>query len=169
MKSIILLVLFVSLSSAVKLGSVPPSVVLTKDTGGKVKGGAWRSSALKGKVQTLFYVDPDEKDLNSHVSEALSELSDSGVEFQSTAIINMAATWLPNFAIANALKKKQKKYPNAIYVKDLDKVLVNKWHLKDDSSNILLFNKEGKLIFINQGKVSKARLKEFLQLIKDNA
>ena len=41
----------------------------------------------------------------------------------------MDATWLPNFAISSALEEKQEKYPNAIYVRDYDKILVKEWNL----------------------------------------
>ena len=69
-------------------------------------------------------VDPDESDLNNHVSEALKAEKFPLEKYGSIAIINMAATWLPNFALNMKLKSKQENYKNTVYVKDLQKILV---------------------------------------------
>ena len=76
------------------------------------------SVELQGKVDVVFYVDPDEKDTNNEASDALDREKFPSDKFQSVGIINMAATWLPNFAISSALKDKQKRYPETIYVRD---------------------------------------------------
>jgi len=150
------------------LGQTPPNVVLEGKNGGKVDGTAWDSRMLKGKVYVLFYVDPDEKDTNEAFSEALKNRKFPYDKYTSVAIVNMAATWLPNFAIEAKLKAKQKKYPNAIYVRDKKKVLVKKWALEDDSSDILVFDKEGRLIFQHAGKLSDDQIEKVLSLIEHN-
>jgi len=57
---------------------------------------------VAGKVYVLFYVDPDEKDTNNEASDALDREKFPSEKFQTVGIINMAATWLPNFAISSA-------------------------------------------------------------------
>jgi YtfJ family uncharacterized protein len=153
---------------ALTLGQTPPSVVIEGKYGGKVDGTPWDSKMLKGKVYVLFYVDPDKKDLNEAFSEALKEREFPHDKYTSVAIVNMAATWMPNFAIEAKLKAKQKKYPNAIYVRDKKKVLVKKWALADDDSDILVFDKEGKLIFQHAGKLEKEQIQKVLSLIEHN-
>lgn len=143
-------------------------VTLEKELGGKLDGTAWSSDSLRNKVHVLFYVDPDEKELNEHVGERLKKENFDRKNYASIAVINMDATWLPNFALESALKKKQEKYPDTLYVKDLKKVLVSKWELKDDSSNVLLFDKSGKLIFKIEGKASNDQLESLVKLIKEN-
>ncbi len=145
-----------------------PTVILSGDSGGRTDGSQWSSADLQGKVHLLFYVDPDEKDLNEHVADALKKSKFNKNKFTTVAIINMAATWMPKFAIASALKSKQEKFPDAIYIKDLKKVLVKKWKLKDDSSNVLLFSTSGKLLFNQAGKLAKKQLQDLLVLIKQN-
>lgn len=161
-KYLITLVSF--MGSAFALGPV----TLEKESGGKLDGTAWSSDSLKDKVHVLFYVDPDEKELNEHVGERLKKENFNRKNYASVAVINMDATWLPNFALENALKKKQEKYPDTLYVKDLKKVLVSKWELKDDSSNVLLFDKSGKLIFKIEGKASNDQLESLVKMIKEN-
>jgi predicted transcriptional regulator len=164
MKKLLLAAILLSSVNAKTL----PVTELKGDDGGRVDGKAWSSAEIKDKVYVLFYVDPDEKDTNEHVGNALKKRNFDRTHYGSIAIINMAATWLPNFAIASSLEKKQKKYPNTIYVKDLNKKLQKSWGLKDDASNVLLFNKQGELIFNEHGKLSNDKVKSLLALIEEN-
>ena len=151
---------------ALELSQLPPQLTIEGEQGGKLDGSAFESSMIKDKLYILFYVDPDEKELNEHVSSALKAQNFDKNLVASIAIINMAATWLPNFAIASSLEEKQKKYPNTLYVKDFKKVLVNQWQLKDDSSNVLLFDNDGSLLFMKQGKLSDEEVQTVIAMIK---
>jgi predicted transcriptional regulator len=166
----ILLSLLLSLSlSAITIGQVPIHVTINDDNGGLVKdNSAWDSSSLKDKVLVMFYVDPDEKDLNNDFSAALKAQKYNRAKFGSIAIINLAASWKPNFAIENALKYKQEEFPHTLYVKDKNRVLVKQWNLADDNSDILIFSKNGQVIFHKDGKMQETDIKNALQLIKDN-
>ncbi len=167
-KTFLLSFLLVSSSFALTLGQTPPCVVLDGKNGGKVDGSPWDSKMLQGKVYVVFYVDPDKKDLNEPFSEALKEQNFPLDQYTSIAIVNMAATWMPDFIIDAKLKAKQKKYPKAIYVRDKKKVLVKKWALEDDNSDILVFDKEGKLIFQHAGKLDANQIEKVLSLIEHN-
>ena len=76
MKILAILTIFIISSTFVfgelPIGEIPPTIVLKDDLGGRLDGTEWSSEELvSGKVLVLFYVDPDESDLNNHVSEAL--------------------------------------------------------------------------------------------------
>ncbi len=157
------------LSAELPLGKIPPKIILEGDLGGRLDGTAWNSEELiSGKVMVLFYVDPDEADLNNHVSDALKAENFPLDKYGSVGVANMGATWLPNFAINIKLKSKQEKHKSTIYVKDLEKTLVKKWGLTDDDSDIILFGKDGKVLFSYDGKFSDAQVKEIIQAVKDN-
>jgi len=98
-KTFLLSLFLLSSSFALTLGQTPPCVIIDGKYGGKVDGTAWDSKMLKGKVYVLFYVDPDKKDLNEPFSEALKARNFPHDKYTSVAIVNMAATWMPNFAI----------------------------------------------------------------------
>jgi len=155
-------------AQAIEMGEVPPKVELKEKLGGRLDGTPWSSEELQGKVHVLFYVDPDEKDTNNDASEALDKEKFPGDRYQSIGIINMAATWLPNFAISSSLKDKQKRYPRTIYVRDYKKVLVNAWKIADDSSNVLAFDKQGKLIFRKDGKLTPEEVQKLIQAIRSH-
>jgi len=155
-------------AQAIEMGKFPPKVELKEKLGGRLDGKPWSSEELWGKVHVLFYVDPDEKDTNNDASEALDKENFPADKFQSVAIINMAATWLPNFVISSSLKDKQKRYPRTIYVWDYKKVLVNVWTIADDSSNVLAFDKQGKLIFRKDGKLTPEEIQTLIQAIRNH-
>lgn len=150
---------------ALNTGEVPPKVVISEKDGGYLDGTAWSSSMLKNKLYVLFYVDPDERETNSAFIEALKAKNYDLNYYGSVAIINLAATWLPNVVLESKLKEKQKKFPNTIYVKDKSKVLVKEWQLQDDSSNVLVFNKSGELIYSYSGKLDSSEITKVIALI----
>ncbi|WP_457749458.1 YtfJ family protein [Sulfurimonas sp.] len=154
---------------ALTIGEAPKNVTIEGEKGGLVKGGAWNSNMLKNKVFVMFYVDPDEKDVNEDFSQALKKqhYREKGA-FGSIAIVNMAATWKPNFAIEAILKGKQKEFPKTIYVKDKDKTLVKEWKIADDASNIVIFSKDGKVLFYKSGKMSEDDTQKAFQIIEEN-
>ncbi|MBI5064378.1 MAG: transcriptional regulator [Desulfatitalea sp.] len=151
-----------------EIGKVPKTVTLQEKLGGRLDGTPWSSAEFKNKVTVVFYVDPDEKDLNNDASEALKKEAFSLEKYQSYGIINMAATILPNFAISSSLKKKQKAYPDTIYVRDYKKTLVQEWGLGDDNSDVLAFDKAGNLIFSKFGKLTEEETKTRISDIRAN-
>ena len=151
------------------IGEIPPKVVLKDDFGGRLDGTQWSSEELvSGKVIVLFYVDPDESELNNHVSDALKAENYPKEKYGSIGMANMAATWLPNFAINMKLKSKQEQYKSTVYVKDLDKTLVKKWGLSDDNSDVVVFGKDGRVLYSVDGKFTDAQVKEIVKVVWDN-
>ena len=151
------------------IGEIPPKVVLKDDLGGRLDGTQWSSEELvSGKVIVLFYVDPDESELNNHVSDALKAENYPKEKYGSIGMANMAATWLPNFAINMKLKSKQEQYKSTVYVKDLEKTLVKKWDLSDDNSDVVVFGKDGRVLYSVDGKFTDAQVKEIVKVVCDN-
>ena len=167
MKKIVAGVLIAVNLFAVTIGEKPQRVVLEGEAGGYVKDGSpWSSEMIKDKVYVMFYVDPDEKDKNERVAEALKARHFDRSKYGSIAIVNMAATWKPNFIIQKILESKQKKYKDTIYVMDKKKVLVDKWGLADDDSDILLFDKNGKVLFYKAGRLSDEEIDKLIHIIE---
>ena len=151
------------------VGEIPPIATIEDDNGGLAGDGTpWNSSMIEKKVYVMFYVDPDEKSTNEHFSAALKEKKYDRAGFGSIAIVNLEATWKPNFIIEKILKSKQEEFPDTIYVKDKKKVLVDKWSIGDDASNILIFSKDSKLLFYKSGKMEEADMKKAFSIIEGN-
>jgi len=161
-------VFILSLLTAVVIGTTPPPVVLEGEKGGTVDGKPFSTETIKGKVYLVIYADPDKRNLNEKFTEEVKKQNFPKDRFGSIAIINLKATWLPEFVLSNILKKKQKQFPNTLYVKDRDKVLVKEWNLKDEDYNVLLFDREGKVIFYKAGKLSEKDIQTVIRLIREN-
>ena len=168
--TMIFIMLFPTMVQAeLPIGEIPPKVVLKDDLGGRLDGTQWSSEELvSGKVIVLFYVDPDESELNNHVSDALKAENYPKEKYGSIGMANMAATWLPNFAINMKLKSKQEQYKNTLYVKDLEKTLVKKWELSDDNSDVVVFGKDSSVLYSVDGKFTDAQVKEIVKVVWDN-
>jgi len=163
--SVVICTITISLAE-LPLGTAPAEITLNGKCGGRLDKQPWSSNELKGKVFTLYYVDPDESDVNNDYYEALKKEDFPVEKTQSYAIINMKATWLPKSVVSAALKRKQKRYTKTIYVQDLCKTLVSAWNLKDDSSDNLVFDKDGNVIFSKDGKMTEEDIRKVIELIK---
>jgi hypothetical protein len=153
-------------SFALTVGEIPNSVSLSEENGGLVDGTAWHSSMIKDKLYVLFYVDPDKKEDNDPFIDALHNKNYDQTKYGSIAIINLKATWLPNFAIERKLAQKQEEFPNTIYAKDKTKHLVKEWELADDSANVVVFNKEGKVLYTHTGEMTSPDIEHVFEIIE---
>jgi predicted transcriptional regulator len=168
MKKVLLALLLSSMVFGLEVGQKPKEVVISGDNGGLVSGGAWDSNEIKNKVYVMFYVDPDEKDKNEHFVQALKKKHYDRSKYGSIAVVNMAATWKPNFVIEKILASKQKEFKDTIYVKDKKSVLVKKWNLADDNSDIVIFDKDGVVVFYKAGKMSEEDMQKAFEIIEEN-
>lgn len=169
MKNTVLLLLLSLSLSAVNVGEIPKEVILNNNNGGLAKdGSAWSSKSIRGKVYLLLYVDPDKKDENSRLLEAFDNKNFDTQKVGQIAIVNLNATWKPNYIIEKLLSSKQKESPNITYVKDKKSVLVKEWNLADDASNVLIFSKKGELLFYKDGALSDDEIKEAMNIIEKN-
>lgn len=155
-------------AAGLMVGSGAPQVVLQGKDGGRVNGTAWNSDELRGKVHAVFYVDPDQQKLNEHVEQALKKEAFPRDRYASVAIVNMKATWIPNFLIAKRLKKKQDEFTSTTFVKDKSKMLVKKWGLTDNSYHVVAFGKDGNLLFSQGTKMSDEDVNKLISVIRSN-
>ncbi|UCE84157.1 MAG: hypothetical protein JSV47_06535 [Deltaproteobacteria bacterium] len=128
------------------------------------------SQEFQGKVLSIFYVDPDEADMNEHVSEALKKAADKGVldrtYYKGFAITNLKATWKPNFLVKAIVKSKKKKYQTVILL-DYDFTILNLWGLENDSSNLVVLDKNRICRYVYKGKIPESEIPAIIQIIKE--
>ena len=162
-----LLVVPFTVQAELPVGSTPKTITLDGELGKLVDGGGpWKSDRFKGFVTILFYVDPDEADLNNAASEALKNANLPADQVRSVAVINMDATLLPNFLVQGKLEDKQEEYQNTLYVMDYQKVLVNEWGLGDHNNDVVIFDKQGKVLFSVDGQLNQSQIQEMLAAVK---
>jgi predicted transcriptional regulator len=139
------------------VGQPAPEAKLEGDLGGRVSGEPWSSEEIAklGKVISVFYVDPEEKKLNEPLEQAY-EQEKLPFEKHTSSMIN------------SMLKQKQEKFPRTTYVRDMRKTMVKAWDLQDDSVNVVIFDKSGKVLFVKKGKMSPEEISELMKLIRAN-
>ena len=165
MKNMIIALLVLTMSSmAVEIGKRPVKITLTGKSGSDAQGHAWHSTSLKGSTHLVIYMDPDERSNIEPLMKKIKSLK-TGL-FQTTAIVNLAATWMPSGVLMSKLKKGQKGMKNMVYVFDKKKVLVKKWGLKDDNTVAMVFDKKGKLIYKKSGPLSSTHIRNILAIMK---
>ena len=157
-----------------ELGQVAPTLLADKKKMSSVsENKAWSSKDLEGKLSILFYVAPSKKDLNSHVTDAISASVEAGKisreNYSSFAVINMAASGWPNWLIAMKLSGSQKKFPNTTYVKDYKGVLVETWGLKDKSNDVVMLDSKGTVLFRFDGKLPDDEVKKLVNMLEEKA
>jgi predicted transcriptional regulator len=125
---------------------------------------------FKDKVLYIGYVDPDEKDTNNHVEDALKKERESGgldkTKYEGFGIANLKATNLPNFIIKVLVKSKQEK-TGAIVLLDYDYTILNQWGLKNDSSDVVVLDKERICRYVYNGKLPQEELAKMIRIIKE--
>jgi len=155
----------VAVAAELKVGDKAQDFKLKDSTG---KEYSLASPEFEGRVMSIFYVDPDEKDMNNHVEDAL--LKDTGLDretrYKGLGITNMKATALPNFLIKGIVKSKQEK-TGAIILLDYNYTILNLWGLKNDSSDVVVLDKERICRYVYNGKLPQEELAKMIQIIKE--
>lgn len=168
MKKLLLLLVLTLSAYAVQMGEVPPPVLLDGDNGGKSNGTPWDSYTLVGKVHTVLYMDPDERKVAMPFLDALNSKKFDKTKYATVAIVNLAAMWMPNYVLETMLKNKQKEMDNTEFIFDKTKYVLKKWKLKDDASNVLIFDAKGKLLYQKSGTLSSKDISEIMDIISKN-
>ena len=157
----------VSLAAELRVGDKAPDFKLKDSTG---KEYSLDAPQFKGKVLYIAYIDPDEKDMNNHVEDALKKERDSGgldkTRYEGFGFANLKATNLPNFIIKALIKSKQEK-TGAVVLLDYDYTILNLWGLKNDSSEVVVLDKERICRYKYSGKLPPEELAKMIQVIKE--
>jgi len=152
-------------AAELKVGDKAPDFSL-KDSKGDTY--SLNSPVFQGKVMSILYVDPDEKDLNAHVEDAL--LKDTGLErnvrYKGLGIANLKATKMPNFLLKSVIKSKQEK-TGAVVLLDYDYTILNLWGLKNDTSSVVILDKQRICRYVFNGKLPPAEVEKVLKIIKE--
>jgi predicted transcriptional regulator len=157
MKHIIffLLVLAPYAQAGLTIGKPLPNVTLPQSN-----GSSWQSASLRGHKHLVIYMDPDKR---KNVQPLLKALRTSSKTIQTVAIVNLAATWMPNKILISKLKQNQSKMKNTSYVFDKKRTLVKAWGLTDNDTEVLVLDRNGKLLYRKHGALNWASVESILK------
>ncbi len=172
MKNVLAVVFFVLLGSApfawadeLKIGEKAPNFSL-QDYSGKIY--TLDSQEFQGRVISIFYNDPDKKNSNKHVEDAL--FKDDGLDrknnYMNLCITNLKAGKLPNIIIKRVMKSRQEKTGSVILL-DPDYSIIKAWGLKNYSSDIVVLDKERICRYIYNGELPREEVEKLVNIIKE--
>lgn len=152
-------------AAELKTGDKAADFSLRDSTG---KGYSLYAPEFQGKVLTVFYVDPDAKDLNHHAEEVLlkdTELA-GHVHYKGLIISNLKASKIPVFLVKSAIKDKTQKTGVLILLDDDYKIL-RLWGLKNHTSSVVVLDKDRVCRYIHNGKLSRADVENVRKMINE--
>ena len=100
------------------------------------------------KVLLIQYTDPDVKDINDKLSDAVKAKKFDEKLYQGIGIANCKDTWIPNMGIRMKARQKEKQYAGSVIMLDEARVLPTTLGLGD-------CNDKGVLIVVGKDKVIK--------------
>jgi len=121
---------------------------------------------LKRKLHLIVYADPDQKSNLSSVLDTIKNQKFPRSKVGLVFIVNFKATWIPDGILNSKLKSKQKENKDFIFVKDLNRVIQYKWHLKDNAVNLILLNKNQRILFTKKGDIKNSDINRLIKLIR---
>ena len=100
------------------------------------------------KVLLIQYTDPDVKDVNDKLSEAVKAKKFDEKVYQGIGIANCKDTWIPNAGIRMKARQKEKQFPGSVIMLDENRVVPTALGLGD-------CNGMGVLMVVGKDKVIK--------------
>lgn len=123
---------------------------------------------LGAKVVTIFYTDPDKKDIQDPLIDAIKAKNFDKSKYRGVGIANLKDSGLPNFILRAAIRSKEKKY-NSQVLTDTDLTLPKAWAFGDcnDTSVVVIIGKDKKVKYFYKGGVRGAEIDNVVKLIED--
>lgn len=175
------LIPMVASAAKVKIGEELPSVTIRgNDDQGmiEIKGDGfekktWKSTMLKdnGKVYGVLHIagTSSAKEINQEFVDALKAAQFPAETYQTCSIINLDdAIWGTSGIVEGKVEDNKKNSPMAMFVLDEGGKVREEWGLEKDSYAVIILDKQGKVLKFKEGKLNKAEIKEFLDVIKAN-
>jgi len=166
-KILMMLIGMICVVHAVSIDDTLSPVILSNENAGTSDSKIWNSVSLQGKFHVLLYMDPDKREESQVLLDRLNALDIDSSKYSTVAIVNLAATWMPDTILESLLAKKQKDLKNTSFIFDKQKYLVRKWQMKDDASNVLILDKDSKIMYQQAGKISDKYVDEIIKILLD--
>ena len=165
---------FSLLVTGLTIGLATPALALkvgSKVTPVKIKDAndrpAWTPDIGK-KVLTVFYTDPDVKDMNEPFREVLNNSNLDLKKYRGYGVVNLKDTWKPNFIIRKVIRGKIEKFKSTILT-DPDNAFKKSWRLGDcnEKDVVIIVGKDKKVYYVKKTKMSAGEIKKALKLIEE--
>lgn len=129
----------------------------------------WNSGELAGKVRVVQYIAgrTSAKKKNSLLITAVKEAQFPEDRFQPTTIVNTDDA-IPGsgFFVRGKIEKNKRNYPWAQFVIDSDGIGRKTWQLPEESSTILVLDRQGRVRWAKDGSLSSTEVSDVIGLVQ---
>lgn len=121
---------------------------------------------LGSKVLTVFYTDPDQRDLNEPLRDYLKAKNYPKDAYRGLGVANLKDTWIPNAVLRTMIRQKERKF-NAVVLTDPSHILRNAWGLGavNDRDVVIVIGKDRKVLYVNNGPVRGDEMRKVADII----
>lgn len=129
----------------------------------------WRSAKLKGKVRIVQYIAGrrSAKKKNSLMIKAVKAAHFPEERFQPTTIVNTDDEFPgTGLFVVGKVEKNQRRYPWAQFIIDSDGVGRKSWQLNEDSSTIVVLDREGRVQWAKDGALTPGEVLQVISLLQ---
>ncbi|MEZ2601215.1 YtfJ family protein [Kluyvera intermedia] len=128
----------------------------------------WNSAMLPGKVRVVQHIAgrSSAKEKNAGLIEAIKSAKLPHDRYQTTTIVNTDDA-IPGSAmfVRSSLESNKKLYPWSQFVVDSDGVVRKAWQLDEESSAIVVLDKDGKIQWAKDGALTTAEVQQVIALL----
>ncbi|MEZ9208859.1 YtfJ family protein [Vibrio splendidus] len=136
---------------------------------GNTRYQAWATNDLLGKVRVVQAIAgrSSSKELNAPLMAAITASKFAEDSYQTTTIINQDdAIWGTGSFVKSSAESSKEEFPWSSMVLDEDGTVASSWALKEESSAIIVQDKQGKILFVKEGALNESEVTQVIELIK---
>ncbi|MCW8336243.1 YtfJ family protein [Vibrio paucivorans] len=131
----------------------------------------WSNAEMLGKVRVIQAIAgrSSSKEMNAPLMQAITAAKFSESDYQTTTIINQDdAMWGTGSFVKSSAEDSKQEFPWSSMVLDESGVVASSWGLQEESSAIVVQDKQGKVLFVHEGALDDAQIASVLELVKAN-
>lgn len=131
----------------------------------------WSSEDMLGKVRVIQAIAgrSSAKEMNAALMSAITEAKFSTESYQTTTIINQDdAIWGTGSFVKSSAEDSKKEFPWSSIILDEEGNVAKAWQLAEESSAIIVQDKQGKVLFVKEGALDQSEIEQVLALIKQH-
>ncbi len=156
----------------IQVGQTVPNVTVSDQgeimlSDDKVIYQPWESTQLTGKVRVIQAIAgrSSAKEMNAEIIEAIKAANLSAEIYQTTTIINQDdSIWGTGGLVKSSAEDSKQEFSWSSMVVDADGTVRSAWQLQEESSTIIVLNKTGQVLFVQEGKLTPQEIDQAMEL-----
>ncbi|MGB1320054.1 MAG: YtfJ family protein [Vibrio gallaecicus] len=129
----------------------------------------WSTNALLGKVRVIQAIAgrSSSKEMNAPLMAAITAAKFSENDYQTTTVINQDdSIWGTGSFVKSSAEDSKEEFPWSSMILDEDGQVASSWALQEESSAIIVQDKQGKILFVKEGSLTETEISSVISLIK---